>query len=195
MEENDSYFWSEEESDEQISGDLKQERKSGCRRVLAAIFGILILLLLFWPVDKSALKTKPRKSPDRVGQHKQVGSVRYNVIEAGQIAGGEGAKTVTVKVRFKVKNTGTRAAELSYNMVSLQDSYGVVYPPAVESTNDWYEETSQSNPWDSPLEPGQTKIAVVFFNVFKGPKKEYFLVGRDFDWTNPDSRKVAAGTF
>jgi hypothetical protein len=189
-----SSFWLEEEEAAELTDLSQEEKKSTWRRVLTAIVLILILLLLFWPVDKSKLKT-PKRNANSSLKRQQAGTAHYQVLAATPLSEGQGAKTFTVKVTFKIKNLGTRPAQLSFNMVSLQDNNGVTYEPASSFTVDWYEKEGKKSPWDEMLEPKKSLKAVVFFNVFKGPKKQYVLVGRDFDWTTQEAKTISAGSF
>lgn len=190
-ENKNSNFWLEEE---ELATLEPEEKKSGWRRFFTAVIIALILLLLFWPVDKSQLNSQ-KKSSSRSLKKQQAGRAFYQVLAATPLAGLQRAKTFTVKVTFKVKNLSSKPEQLSFNMVSLQDNNGVTYEPASSFTVDWYEKREQKNPWDEMLEPKETVKAVVFFNVFKGPKKKFFLVGRNFDWTTQEAKNIAAGSF
>lgn len=188
---DNSSFWLEEESE--LAELEPEEKKSSWRRVVTALVIALILLLLFWPVDKSKLKL-PKRNVSNL-KRQQAGRADYQILAATPLYTASEAKTFPVKVTFKVKNLGTKPEQLSFSMVSLQDENGVTYEPASSFTVDWYEKSEQKNPWDEMVEPKESVKAVVFFNVFKGPEKKFFLVGRDFDWTTQEARNITAGAF
>lgn len=192
---DNSYFWdSDREADELLTSQAEEEKKGGCRRVFMGIIVILILLLLFWPVDKSKLNQQNKANKALAKNDNRAGLAKYDVISLSFVQSAINTKTNLVKVTFRLKNLSSRAQMLSYNMVSLEDKYGVSYEPDTQFTNDWYQKSKRLNPWDQMIAPKKSKTAVVFFHIFKGPKKAYFLTVRSFDWTNPQPKKIAAGT-
>lgn len=176
-----------------------EEDRSGRRRVIIIIIIILlILLLLFCPVDKKSLNKQRRLSEKaKRAQERPLGAASYKVISGAPMPerSGRSRKAVVVGVWFYVKNVSPRVQVLDYSMVQLGDEFGKRYEALADDTDDIYEKEGMSSPWGLDVAPGREVKVFVAFYAYTGPKKRYFLIGRDFDWTSDRSRNYPIGVF